>query len=535
MKKRVKYSIAALVFILVAFGGVWLVRGVVAPTESQETQNLKTVKVAKGNIILSANGSSVIQSGNTKEITAISSGKIEEIMVHEGKTVTEGDLLITYENTSISSEVDRLMLDLDQQQSELGDIYDSKSDLSIYAPVSGYISNINNEVGDSISNGYKVGTVINSNSLIINGFFNKSEFDKIFVGDKAKVTVDYYMSTYDGIVVSKNQTPIAKGNGIILYAVSVKIENPGGFTENDIGRVSIEKNLGEIKSYETATFSYSDNKDLTAKASGEVAAINVSNGQYVEKGQLIISMQSSSIDRQIISQQNTISKLNSELEGKLQVLEDSSIYSPITGVITSVNVSPGEQVGSNSILMSISDLNNLEIIIPVDELEINNIEMGMAAKVTVGAVPGKVYQAYVSNIALEGNYSNGVSTFDVTLQINGSDGLKPGMTGEGVIVLDKSESTLLLPIEAVQTNKEGSFIVKADSANDELTPIKIGLVSEYYVEVLEGLSEGEEVKYYTTSAKTSTLIPGTGVPGMGGGIPGMGGGQKGGSSSGGGN
>lgn len=535
MKKGVKYSIAALAVVIIAFIGIKLINNRAVPADSEEAQNVKTVAVTRGNIVLTASGSSVIQSGNKKDITAINSGKIEEIMAYEGKEVLEGELLMTFENTSISSEVDRLMLDLEQQQVELEDIFESKSDLNIYAPVSGYISNIAAEIGDDINNGYKFASITNSESMVINGYFTKGEFDQINIGDKAKVTVDAYMNTFQGAVVGKNQTPISKGNGIILYAVSVGLDNPGAVSEGDIGRVSVTKNLGDIRTYETSSFSYSDNREVVTKEAGEVMAIHVNDGQYVEKGQLIATMKSSSIDRQITTQQSSIARTNSELDERIQALQDSSIYSPITGIVTSINVSSGEQVGTNSILMSISDMNNLEIVIPVDELEINDIEMGMAARVTVDAVPGRVYDAKVSNIALEGNYTNGVSTFDVTLTISGSEGLKAGMTGEGVIVLDKSESTLLLPIEAVQTNREGSFVVKADSADDELTTIKIGLVSEHYVEVLEGLSEGEKIKYYTTSTTTPAAVPGTGVPGMGGGIPRMGGGQKGGTSSGGGN
>ncbi|MGM0396456.1 MAG: efflux RND transporter periplasmic adaptor subunit [Bacillota bacterium] len=535
MKKGYKYLIGLLT-ILAIIVGFWYVRSNIRTQAAESTENSITTSVAKGNIQLTASGAAVVQSSEKKDINSITNGKIEEILVSEGQEVYEGDLLLLFENSSTSSEIERLMLDLEQQQSELSGVYETKADLNVYAPISGYIGNIAAEVGNDLNNGFKVATITNSDKLLVNGYYVKGEYDQISIGDRANVTVDAYMTTFPGTVVIKNQTPQTRGNGIVLYEISVALDNAGAVAVGDVGRVSVLKGVGEIRSYETSAFSNSDQRDVIAGTSGKVTAIRIKDGDYIDKGELLLTLESSSIDRQISSQQNSLERISSEISEKYDILDDYAVYSPISGVVTSVNVAEGEQVGNNNTLFTITDLNNLEIVIPVDELQINEIQIGMPAQVTVGAASGKIYIATVSHIGLEGISQNGVSTFDVTLKLDSSENLKPGMSGDGVIVIARSADTLLLPIESVQTTREGSFVIMADAPDGELTPVKIGLVSESFVEILEGVSEGDSIKYFTTSQTQPVEQPtGTRIPGMGGGIPGMGGGQKETTSPGGGN
>lgn len=152
--------------------------------------------------------------------------------------------------------------------------------------------------------------------------------------------------------------------------------------------------------------------------------------------------------------------------------------------------------------MTIIDLNNLEVIIPVDELDINNIELGQEAIVTAEAIPNVSFNANVSKIALEGDVNNGVATFDVTLSLKEIDGLKPGMSVNAEIIIDSKEDALLVPIEAVQSRKDKKFVLVKkgeDNSEVEFVEVEIGLVSEDYVEIVEGLNEGDTVVYQSTA------------------------------------
>lgn len=528
MKKRTKYLFISLVILSVVVGiyGVGFKSKKV--TDASTVSNLLKVQVTTGDIEISTSGSSTIKSRNKKEIKSLSSGIVDNIFVEVGQVVNEGDLLLSFENDSTNSEIDRLQLELQQEIDSLGDVKDNTENLKVYAPQSGYIGDITVEVGDDLSNGYTFTTITEKDKLYIPGYYTKTAVDGIKVGDKATVTLQTYLIDVEGVVSKINQTPQARSSGVILYEVMIETINPGVVTEEETGMVVVHSSKGDYQAYEMASFNSQTTGEVKITTGGEVNNIFVSSGMYVNKGQLLVELSSTDIQRQIDNQQYSVDKKNSELSEKLQNLDDAAVYAPISGTITKVNITEGEQVGSNTVLLEIAELNNLEVTIPVDELDINKIIIGQAAKVTAEAVSDKEYNAVVSNIALEGVSQNGVSTFDVTLDIKESEGLKPGMTAEGKILIEQKKNVLMLPLEAIQTRKKQSFVlVEGANGNDnQVTPIQTGLVSENFAEIIEGLENGDEVVYQGATTTTQNQfgqgsgirIPGAG--GMqGGGIP----------------
>lgn len=520
MKKRRKVIIIGILVVVVI--GVLLFQGYISKKKNNQISavNFLTAQVVKGDIEVSTSGTAMIESSLKKEIHSIDSGEVEKIFVEEGQEVKEGDLLITFENDSTNSEIDRLMLELQQENNSLKDVKDSANDLKIYAPISGYLGDISVEEGDKFSTGHLLTTITNKDKVFIPGYFNHRQYENINIGDKATVTMTSQLTTVEGVVSEINQTPQAKENGAILYEVIVEIDNPGALLEGMSGEVVINNSKGNFGSVERSTIEAYISKDINLDIGGELKTLNVSSGEYIEKGQLIAEFSSLELQRQIENQEYTVDKKNSELTEKLQDLDNAAIYSPISGTVTKINITEGEQVGSDSLLLTVADLDNLEVTIPIDELDINKVEIGQEAKVIVDAVSDKVYSGKVSKIGLEGISQNGVSTFDVTLNINESEGLKSGMSAEGKIVINGKKNVLLLPVEAVQYNQGESFVLKQTQDTNEVIPITIGLISEEFVEVTDTLVEGDQVVYKGTSSEDEDMIKmGPNVMRVGGAMP----------------
>lgn len=107
-----------------------------------------------------------------------------------------------------------------------------------------------------------------------------------------------------------------------------------------------------------------------------------------------------------------------------------------------------------------------------------------------------------------------------------SNGLKPGMTAEGKILIEQKKNVLMLPLEAIQTRQKQSFVlVEGTNGNDnQVTPIQTGLVSENIAEIIEGLENGDKVVYQgATTTTQNQFVQGAGIR-----IPGAGGMQGGG-------
>ena len=174
----------------------------------------------------------------------------------------------------------------------------------------------------------------------------------------------------------------------------------------------------------------------------------------------------------------------------------------------------------------------------VDELDIANIEVGQTVSIVADAVEDTVYEGVVTKVSVAGTSSGSATTYPVTIRIDETDGLLPGMSVDATIELDSAEDVLAIPAAAL--NRGDTVLVTADSpsaANGTLVestteggedyysvPVTTGVNGDDYIEITSGLQEGDTVAYIPTSSSDSGFGMMGGMPGgMGGGMPSGGG------------
>ena len=171
----------------------------------------------------------------------------------------------------------------------------------------------------------------------------------------------------------------------------------------------------------------------------------------------------------------------------------------------------------------------------IDELDISKVEVGQKVTVTADAYEGQIFSGTVTNVSLESTYSNGVSTYPVTVTMDEAGELLPGMNVDGVITLDQAEDVLSIPVDALMRGNQ--VYIKDDTVTEQQGPVpagfravevETGLISDTYVEIKSGLSEGDTV-YVAESSKRSgvmMMMPAGGFGGGPGGGPGGPGGHR---------
>ncbi|MBE3553873.1 MAG: hypothetical protein IMW85_02515 [Thermicanus sp.] len=108
--------------------------------------------------------------------------------------------------------------------------------------------------------------------------------------------------------------------------------------------------------------------------------------------------------------------------------------------------------------------------------------------------------------------NNGVATFDVTILLQESKGIRSGMTGEAVITVQEKQGVLYVPIEAVQKRGDQYMVITASGnarnteGNIQMKQVEVGISNEDYIEITNGLSEGEEVILPTVTANQSQQL-----------------------------
>ena len=196
------------------------------------------------------------------------------------------------------------------------------------------------------------------------------------------------------------------------------------------------------------------------------------------------------------------------LKEALESLKKTVITSPINGEVVAVYKEEGEMavVGTvntpGSVIMVVADRSRMLVSALVDETEVVQIRKGQKAKVSIDAFPDSTFDGKVVRIggvpekSLISGQTEGVS-YPVEIELVGSGRLLPGMSAVADIVVAEKDSALLLPFPAVGSREvEGKrrdvvFVIKEGVAH--LTPVKLGISSERFVEVLEGLHEGDTV------------------------------------------
>ena len=180
----------------------------------------------------------------------------------------------------------------------------------------------------------------------------------------------------------------------------------------------------------------------------------------------------------------------------------------------------------------------------IDELDISDVEVGQTVEITADAVEGTTYTGVVTEVSVAGTTSGGITTYPVTVRIDETEGLLPGMNVDAEIVISSAEDVLAIPSGAV--NRGDTVLITADSpsaadALDQEAPegyvyvaVETGVSDDSFIEIISGLQEGDTVAYLqstsSSNSNSATMMPmgGGGMPSGGGGMPGGGGGMPGG-------
>ncbi|HEY3312164.1 MAG TPA: efflux RND transporter periplasmic adaptor subunit [Anaerolineales bacterium] len=176
-------------------------------------------------------------------------------------------------------------------------------------------------------------------------------------------------------------------------------------------------------------------------------------------------------------------------------LDQSKIVAPFSGVLTQVEVVPGDLVSPGSLAFRVDDLSHMLVDLQISEVDINNVTVGQPVTVSFDAVQGKNYDGKVSRISQAGDSTGSGVNFTVTVELDGTDELvKPGMTAAVNITVRELSDVLLVQNRAVrQVNGKRVVYVLRDN-QPVAVEIRLGATSDTNSEVVGGdLKEGDLV------------------------------------------
>ena len=270
--------------------------------------------------------------------------------------------------------------------------------------------------------------------------------------------------------------------------------------------------------------------------------------------------------QQIRATQSTVSAASASLEEARKNLNKTTIYAPVSGTVSKLNVKKGERVvGTTQMagteIMRIANLNNMEVRVNVNENDVNNVNLGDSVEVEVDAYSSKneKFRGQVTNIAntaKDALTAEAVTEFEVRIRllpesykhllrtVRGKTivPFRPGMTASVDIITDRKAGVLSVPLAAVTTRSDSAaaksddkggvrpsrgsgtataidaaktpkaeiqevvFVVKEGKA--VMTPVKTGISDFQNIEILSGVSAGSQVVSGPFRAVAKTLKDG---------------------------
>ncbi len=525
---------------------------------SSEANSVQTATVTKRDITSELSSSGTISPKDTYDITSLVEGEVTAADFEEGDIVEKGQVLYRIDTSSMESEItsvnNSLTRSQESYQNALDDYNTALSDYSgntYKATESGYIKSLSIKQGDKIGNGTEIASVYDDKTMKIKVPFLSGEATQISAGNGAILTLTDTGEQVNGVVTSVSNMDVTLTGGRLVRYVTIEVANPGGLTTETAATATVSDFVSSMEATFEAKLETTMKADISSTV--EIQNLLVHEGDYVTKGTPIFTIESKSAEKLLRTYKDSLDKAQESLESaksKLESTQDNydnyTITAPISGKVIKKSVKIGDKIAKsssgNTVLAVIYDMSNYTFEMSVDELDVKSVKVGQDVTVTADAVSDKTFSGTVTNVSLESSSSNGVTNYPVTITLNdGLDELLPGMNVDGVIILDEAKDVISVPADALMrgntvyvkddTVKEANGNVPAGFKSVEVTA---GLVSEDYVEIKSGLTEGQEVYVAKTSVSTTqnAMTPG-GMGGMGG----MGGAPSGreGSGSGGGN
>ena len=420
-RKPIWIALAVLVLVLVV---------ILMNFRNQAPADVKTYTIEKGKIELLALATGKLTSSNEDRIKL--NGSVTDTLVALGDVVSKGDILGEYTRQSSTN--------------------------SLYAPVSGVVTEVPSALGSTL-------TIAGSNQFKMIIQLPETELKRVSLGQYAEVYVSAVDQTFYGSVTKINQVATIMGP---QSTFGVTLSFDGDTTKVRVGMSAVSKMQLEGYGDYYVHGKLEAAQETRVTIDGSLTKVDVKVGDTVNKNQKLGEYQSSM-----------------KTNVKITATRD--------GIITSIP--SGLSTG-----FVIADPDALELTVDITETDIHKLSIGQNADIYIEAID-RHFEGEIVKIAYVGNTNLDYTTYPVTIEFDEADAsVFLGMSGSASIVTNTKDNILIVPFEAIVTEGTQRYLVSAEwldnsrrPQSEYYLPIETGLADAFYVEVIGEDLEGKEV------------------------------------------
>ncbi len=463
MKRNV--LIPSIIVIVLAVVG-FIVWQRVTASATNSSVKVQTTSVQLGTLAASVSAAGNISAPSQVALAFTSSGRVAQVNVKVGDLVKKNQVLLELDATDLNLSLKTAQVGLTSAQAS----YDqTKADLQFALRD----AQANLTSAQASLDAAKAANAQNPNSLIV----AKANLDT------ATITLHQAQAAYDQVAWQPNVGMSTQAT--TLQSATIAYQSA-------------------LASYKIAAAAINDSALKQAQASFANAQTAVEQAQK-------------DLDTKLVSAQATLDNAQVALTQAQRNLDNTKLVAPFDGAIAAVNFGVGDTASGTAV--TLVDLSQLQVKVTIAEVDIAKIKVGQTAALTMDALSGKTYNAQVIAISPVGAVTSGVVNYTTTLALTDADNsIKPGMTANLTIEVERHDNVLLVPLRAVKTQGNQKVVTVQAQGQLVVTKVTTGLSNDTSIEITSGLQAGEVVLINQTTTRTNTNAGG-GILGIGGGGP----------------
>lgn len=276
--------------------------------------------------------------------------------------------------------------------------------------------------------------------------------------------------------------------------------------------------------------------DVASVAAMHNAELQKKRAEDMMAQRVITPAEHDSVAASFVRAVSVVAEDRATLDLARQKLEDATVRAPIDGTVLSKSVSLGQLVtsatgtfGRDTSIVTMANLQRVRMRVNVDEADMANVRSGEPAQIRVDAIPSRTFDGVVEKIEPSAVVNQGVTFFPVLVSIDNHERLlMPGMNGEVTIIANRRPNVVAIPVDAMRAANELVAVARAfqrpvDSLREQINPALLPAVSSgagggahfavvalpaggyelravrpgptdlEYVEIVDGVREGEHV------------------------------------------
>ena len=522
MKRIVQFLLIAIVVAALAIGGYWIYQDQFAPAKTTDSSSYaQVVTVEEGALTASLSVVGQLEALQSAELAfeqMSGTAKVQSLSAATGQSVTAGQVLATIdpvpyqqafdEAESVLQEAEEMLAELQTPPTDLeiaqADVAIAEAELAL-EQARAELADLNEPDLSSLE--YAVQNAQDDldlfeleSSVADRDSLAKSERDLTYtvawyqrhISQLEELEAQHKANLEQVEQIAQDRESLAQAQADLAMIQA----------ERELARKATAAELAQLK----ATLAEAQEALIEARAGGDALAQAQAQLAVREAEVALEAAQSARAELDegpdataLASAQAQVDKLRLALSEAEDALAGTKLVAPFDGTILETHLSVGDPVASNSSILTLADLESMQVVAAVDETTIRQVSEGQRASISFDAYPNQTFEGQVLSVPLYGTLQGGVTVYDVPLSLSGAEALNllVGMTANVEIEVGHVSDALLVPTLALQ-KVSGSYQVSVPNTLDpagepETVPVQIGLSNGTYTQIVKGLIAGDQV------------------------------------------